>query len=141
MITVTPQGNVYLCNVPLENDYKNQLTFDSLQDQLTYFNSKIVKTFDNYTYMKKDNVIKVGVNIDEILGCNYLFYRNTGFSNKLYFCFITDKEYINENVTALYIETDVYQTYQFDMTFDYSFVEREHVDDDTVGKHTIPESL
>lgn len=141
MISITPQGNIYLCNVPLENDYKNQLTFTNKENQETYFNSKIITTFDNYTYIKKDSVIKVGVNIDDIIGCNYLFYRNVGFTNKIYYCFITNKEYINENVTALTIETDVFQTYQFDMEFDYSFVEREHVDDDTIGKHTLPEGL
>lgn len=141
MITVTPQGNIYLCKTPLENDYKNQLTFTTRENQLNYFNSKVEKSFENYTYMKKDNVIKVGVNIDEIINYNYLFYRNTGFTNKWYFCFITNKEYINENVTALTIETDVYQTYMFDMNFDYSFVEREHVSDDSYGKHTIPENL
>ena len=141
MITVTPQGNVYLCDVPLENDYKNQLTFDDLQDQLNYFNSKIVKSFDNYTYIKKDNIIKVGVNIDEIMGCNYLFYRNNGFTNKYYFCFITSKEYINENVTALTIETDVFQTYQFNIEYNISFIEREHVNSDGYGEHTVPETL
>ena len=72
MITVTPQGNVYLCNVPLENDYNHQLTFTNLTAQLTYFNSNVIKTFDNYTYIKKDSVIKIGVNIDEIMGCNYV---------------------------------------------------------------------
>lgn len=141
MITVTPQGNVYLCNVPLENDYNNQLTFTSLENQLNYFNSKIIKSFENYTYIKKDNVIKLGVNIDEIIGCNYLFYRNNGFTNKYYFCFITHKEYINENVTAVTIETDVYQSYMFDIQYKASFIEREHVNDDTVGLHTIPEGL
>ena len=141
MISITPQGNIYLCNVPLENDYKNQLTFANINAQETYFNSKVVMSFDNYTYIKKDSVIKLGINIDDIMGCNYLFYRNGGFSNKTYYCFISRKEYINENVTAITIETDVFQTYQFDMEFQYSFVEREHVNDDSVGLHTIPESL
>ena len=141
MITVTPQGNIYLCKTPLENDYNNQLTFTNLEKQLEYFNSKIVKSFDNYTYMKKDSIIKVGVNIDEIMDCNYLFYRNNGFTNKYYFCFITSKEYINENVTALSIETDVFQTWQFDIDYNVTFVEREHVNSDNYGEHTVPESL
>lgn len=140
-MTVTPQGNIYLCNVPLENDYKNQLTFTSKQNQETYFNSKIIKTFDNYTYIKKDSVIKLGVNIDDIIGCNYLFYRNNGFSNRYYYCFITNKEYINENVTAITIETDVFQTYQYDINYKRCFVEREHTTTDDYGEHTVPENL
>lgn len=141
MISVTPQGSIYLCKTPLINDYKNQLTFSNLTSQLNYFNSRIQKTFDNYTYIKKDNVIKVGENIDTIIGCNYLFYRNNGFTNKYYFCFITNMEYINENCTAITIETDVFQTYQFDISYKPCFVEREHTNDDTIGANTIDEGL
>ena len=141
MISITPQGDIYLCKTPLENDYKNQLTFTNSTTQLQYFNSKIVKTLNNYTYIKKDNYIKVGYPIDEIIECNYLFYRNNGFTTKYYFCFITNMEYINENCTGITFETDVWQTYQFNLTYNPCFVEREHVNDDTVGLHTIPENL
>ena len=140
-ISVTPQGQIYLCKTPLVSDYKHQLTFSNLQAQLSYFNSKIEKTFDNYTYIKHDNLIKVGENIDNILNCNYLFYKNTGFTNKYYFCFITNMEYINENCTAIYFTTDVFQTWQFQINYHPCFVEREHVNDDTIGAHTVEENL
>lgn len=140
-MTITPQGQLYLCKTPLENDYKNQLTFANENAQLTYFNSVIQKTFDNYTYIKKDNSVKLGVNIDEIIDCNYLFYKNTGFTTKYYFCFITNMEYVNENCTLVTFETDCFQTWQFQIQYKQSFVEREHVNDDTVGLHTVPENL
>ena len=140
-ISVTPQGQIYLCKTPLVSDYKHQLTFSNLQAQLSYFNSKIEKTFDNYTYIKHDNLIKVGENIDNIINCNYLFYKNTGFTNKYYFCFITNMEYINENCTAIYFTTDVFQTWQFQINYHPCFVEREHVNDDTIGAHTVEENL
>ena len=141
MITVTPQGQIYLCKTPLENDYKNQLTFVNASLQEQYFNSTIQKSFDNYTYIKKDNVIKVNANIDEIITCNYLFYRNVGFTNKIYYCFITNMEYVNENVTAITFETDVYQTWQFQLQYKKCFIEREHVNNDDIGLHTVPESV
>jgi hypothetical protein len=140
-MTITPQGQLYLCKTPLENDYKNQLTFSNANAQLSYFNSVIQKTFDNYTYIKKDNVVQVGANIDEIIDCNYLFYKNTGFTNKYYFCFITNMEYVNENCTRITFETDCYQTWLFQIDYKESFVEREHVNDDTIGLHTVPENL
>ena len=140
-MTITPQGQLYLCKTKLENDYKNQLTFSNATAQLNYFNSVIQHTFDNYTYIKKDNVVQVGKNIDEIIDCNYLFYRNTGFTNKWYFCFITNMEYVNENCTRITFETDCYQTWLFQIEYKQSFVEREHVNDDTVGLHTVPENL
>lgn len=140
-MTITPQGQLYLCKTPLENDYKNQLTFSNANAQMSYFNSKVQKTFDNYTYIKKDNSVKVGVNIDEIIDCNYLFYKNRGFTNKWYFCFITNMEYVNENCTVITFETDCFQTWQFQINYKRCFVEREHVSDDTVGAHTVPEGL
>lgn len=141
MISITPQGEIYLCKTPLENDYKNQLTFSNATSQNTYFTSKIFKTLDNYTYIKKDNILKVGFPIDEIIGCNYLFYRNEGFTNKIYYCFITKMEYVNENCTQISFETDVWQTYQFNIIYNPCFVEREHVNDDTIGKNTLPENV
>ena len=140
-MTITPQGQLYLCKTPLKNDYKNQLTFSNANAQLTYFNSVIEHTFDNYTYIKKDNVVQVGKNIDEIIDCNYLFYKNTGFTNKYYFCFITNMEYVNENCTRITFETDCYQTWLFQIEYKESFIEREHVNDDSVGLHTVPENL
>ena len=140
-MTITPQGQLYLCKTKLENDYKNQLTFSSASAQLSYFNSVIEHTFDNYTYIKKDNVIQVGANIDKIIDCNYLFYKNIGFTNKWYFCFITNMEYVNENCTRITFETDCYQTWLFQIEYKQSFVEREHVNDDSVGLHTVPENL
>lgn len=44
-------------------------------------------------------------------------------------------------MTEIKIETDVFQTWQFDFTYLKSFVERKHVTDDTRGKHTILENL
>ena len=140
-MTITPQGQLYLCKTKLENDYKNQLTFADASAQLTYFNGTIQHTFDDYTYIKKDNVVQVGKNIDEIIDCNYLFYKNKGFTNKYYFCFISNMEYVNENCTRITFETDCFQTWYFDIIYNKTFVEREHVDDDTVGKHTVPENL
>ena len=141
MINITPEGEIYLCKTPLENDYKNQLTFQNATKQNEYFVSCIFKTLDDYTYIKHDNIIKVGFNIDEIINCNYLFYRNKGFTNKIYYCFITNMEYVNENCTAITFETDVWQTYQFNIVYNPCFVEREHVNDDTIGKNTIPEGV
>lgn len=50
-------------------------------------------------------------------------------------------DYINDNCTHIHIELDVFQTYQFDFIYKQCFVEREHVNDDTIGLHTQPESI
>ena len=142
-ISVTPQGSIYLVKTPLENDYKNTFTFSSLANQSNYFDnlsSKILAGND-YTYIKKDNKIRVGINIDEIINYNYLFYNNAGFTTKRYYCFIDRMEYVNENCTDIYIETDVFQTWYFQIVWNRCFVEREHVNDDTLGLHTVAENV
>ena len=73
-MTYTPEGYIYLCECPLENDYKNQLTFTSYEAQESYFNSIVKKSYSDYTYIKKDNMIKVNSTIDEIINCNYLHF-------------------------------------------------------------------
>lgn len=138
---VQPKSQIYLCDVPLNNDYENQLTFNSRVDQNDYFNTKIKYSYNDYTYLRKENEIVVNGNIDTLINCNYLFYNNQGFTNKKYFCFITDMRYISENSTGITIETDVFQTFMFDIKYNNCFIEREHVNDDQIGVNTYPENL
>lgn len=141
MIKVQPQGQIYLCKTPLESDYKNQLTFTDIEAQQAYFLSTVVKSYDENTYIRRDGGIKIGCNAEEIRTCNYMFYRNTGFDNRIYYCFITNIEYLSENSCFVSFETDCFQTWYFDLDYKPCFVEREHVDDDTIGLHTVPEGL
>lgn len=138
---INPSTSIYLCDVPIENDNKNQITFANANAQYNYFSSKIVRTFDNYTYQRKDETIVVNAKVDDIRMCNYLFYKNNNFTNKWYYCFINKVEYVSEGSTRIFIETDVFQTWQFDIVYRNSFVEREHVNDDIAGNHTIPEGV
>ena len=141
-ITVTPAGSITLCKTKLENDYKNTFTFANLTAQTNYFNGLTGnKTYNDYTYMKKDGKIRVAEPIDNIINYNYCFYNNSGFTTKRYYCFITRLEYVNENCTDIYIETDCFQTWYFQIQWNRCFVEREHVANDTIGVHTVPEDI
>ena len=50
-------------------------------------------------------------------------------------------EYINENCTLIYFETDCFQTWQFNLNIKRSFVVREHTNNDTIGANIVPEGL
>ena len=141
MISIEPRSELYICRCPIENDNKNQLTFSNRESQINYFNSIIVRSTSNYTYIRTDDTVRVDIPIDEIINCNYLFYRNNKFTDRYYFCFITDMKYVSENSTLISFKTDVFQTWQFDINYRTCFVEREHVNDDAVGLHTVPENL
>lgn len=138
---IAPKTNLYLLKCPLESDNKNQLTFTDLNEQLNYFESLPHFEANNFTYQRKDNIIRFPADYDSILEFNYVMYQNESYSNKWIFAFITDMRYSSNGMTEITIKTDVYQTWQFEMNFKTSFVEREHVNDDTIGIHTVPENL
>ena len=138
---ITPQTDVYLLKVPLEIDETNQLTFANATAQFNYFNSLPKLAVDNFTYQRKDETIRFGASFDSIMEYNYVMYRNEGYSNKWFFAFISDMQYLNDNVTAISLKTDVWQTWQFSLNYKRTFVEREHVNNDTIGANTIDEGL
>ena len=144
MAAITPNSELYLLKCPLEIDNNHQLTFSSVTAQTNYFKSlekNIHLEDDEYSYIRHDNIIRVNAHIDTLLNYNYVMYKNTNYSNKWFYAFIVKMEYLNDNCTAITIKTDVWQTWQFDLTFRKCFVEREHVNDDTVGANTIPENF
>lgn len=134
---------VRLLNVPLESDYKHTLYWGSKSEQETWFKNQTMLTGGDFSYIRKDKYIRYPEDYDALTsaGVNYLMYKNDAYSDKWYYAFITKIEYVNDGVSHIYFETDVIQTWFFDYVVQPSFVEREHVSDDTIGKHTIPEGL
>ena len=132
---------VYLLSVPLESDLKHTLYFTDKASQQTYFQSTVVKTYTDFTYQRKDQIIRIPDIYDDICECNYVMYQNSRYSNKWFYAFIDKMEYISDGRTDVHIKTDVIQTWLFDYTVKSSFVEREHVNNDTIGLHTVPEEL
>lgn len=140
-MAITPNTNLRLLKVPIEIDSKNQLNFANRQAQLNYFKSLPYLEIDNISYQRKDNIIRYPSHIDYIINYNYVMYQNTNYSDQWFYAFITKMEYINDYMTEITIKTDVFQTWQFDIVYNKMFVEREHVNNDTIGAHTVPEGL
>lgn len=141
MSAITPSTNVKLLKLPLELDNENQLTFSSVSTQYNYFNSLPSLAANNFTYQRKDGVIRFPGCIDDLLQYNYVMYQNSAFGNKWFYAYIDKMSFVSPEMTDISIRTDPFQTWQFDITYLDSFVEREHVDDDTIGAHTVPEGL
>lgn len=142
MAVLEPQSNITLVNVPWDNNYQNVRNFNDIGAQGAFFSNLFPRiNFEEYTFLRKNKSIRVGVGVDEIREYNYLYYNNG--DGKTYYCFIEDYNYISENVTELIIKIDVYQTYMFEYTILKSFVEREHVtlSSDVAGNYTFPEEL
>lgn len=138
---ITPNTNIRLLKVPFEIARKNQLTFTNLTAQTNYFLSLPHLEYDNTTYQRQNNIIRFEAPIDDIRTYNYVMYKNESYSNKWFYAYIMNMEYKNDNTTDITIQTDVFQTWQFDIVYNKMFVEREHVNNDTIGAHTYPENL
>ena len=140
-MAITPNSIVRLLNVPLDKTQEHQIRFASRSAQSTYFAGKTIKVYSNLTHTRKDNMIRIPAHIDTLWNVNYVMYDNADMGSRWFYAFIDRMEYISEAATAVYIKTDVYQTWMLDCTFKNSFVIREHVSDDTIGLHTVPESV
>lgn len=143
MSVVVPTGKLTLCAVPIDNTYKNQLTFASVAAQTAYFTSTAIQNFQEtgYTFIQKDGYVRLPKNADELYNVNYMMYQNTSFSNKWFYAFITKVEWLSDASSAVYFETDVWQTWYFDVTLKPSFVLREHDYYDYLGANTVPENV
>ena len=139
MAVINP--NTYVKLVHTELTPEHQLTFSSLSAQVNYFNNLAGLVLEDFTYQRKDNVIRYPQEFDKVEKYNYVIYKNSDYDDKYYFAYISDLKYINDNMTEIKIETDVFQTWQFDFIYKKSYVERKHVTDDVAGNYTLPESL
>lgn len=147
-MVIVPTSRIILLKNPIEIDYMNELTFSSASAQYNYFYNLPKLECDNATYQRKDGVIRFptdptleGVTYDDLIQYNYCMYQNDKWSNKWFYAFVKNVTYDNAGMSLIEIETDVWQSWCFDITFKNSFIEREHVNSDNVGEHTIPEGL
>lgn len=147
---VVPDSDIILIKSPLKLDKYNQITFNNASSQYNYFYNLPKLEYDGCTYQRKEGVIRYSTDKEEdinaprfedLLQYNYCMYKNDSYQDKWFYAFITDVKYINDGMSELTIETDVFQTWQFDLVYKNSFIEREHVSDDTIGLHTYPENL
>ncbi len=145
---IVPTSRIILLKNPIEIDYMNELTFSNATAQYNYFYNLSKLECDNATYQRKDEVIRFptdpslnGITYDDLIQYNYCMYQNDKWSNKWFYAFVKGVTFDNPGMCYIELETDVWQSWMFDITFKNSFVEREHVNDDTVGAHTIPENL
>ena len=140
-MVITPDTDIFLLKCELKLDNKNQLTFQNATAQYNYFNSLPKLELDGAKYQRKDGAIRYNGHFDDLIQYNYCMYKNSNYSDKWFYAFIIGLEYVNDNCTLVYITTDTFQTWQFDLEYKTSFVEREHIINDTPGANLIPENL
>lgn len=132
--------SITLCKVPITPT--QQLDFTSKTAQKNYFQNNAVVEYPKCKYQARTGNVRVKGYVDELQEANYGFYTNTykGIAKTFYF-WIVAKNLIATETTELTIQIDVFQTWLFDFYQKPCMIEREHVEDDTIGAHTLPEDF
>lgn len=143
MMTQLSNTNVsFLTGVPFDMSYAHTRWFESRSEQYSYF-----KRFEKFTHAQHNVIVSNGrgyidlnKNYDDVFSCNYLMYQNNQYGKKKWFyAFITKVQYINRNVTRVFFEIDVIQTWRFEISFKQSFINREHENGN--ARNFTPESV
>lgn len=128
-------------NIKMDRDYNNVLSY-SESNMLSLVQANQVASANNYSFIRKNkNRISTHFTYSQCLQCNYMAFQNTDYSGKWFFAWIDEVIYKNDGATEIVYTVDEWSTW-----FDYwqkkpCFVVREHVNDDTIGLHTVPENL
>lgn len=141
MAYIIPDSIIYiLSGVECDCDYEHIKWFNSRAEQQSYMLDHRIKTYDRCTYVR-DGVVNIEAWADDIYSANYMMFQNSAFSDRWFYAFITEIRYENNRTAEVHYTIDLWQTWWMDCKVGECFVEREHVLDDTVGLHTIPEGL
>ena len=129
--------------IKLDRNYNNVLSYTE-NEMLNLLNEDrhIIYFDDNYSFVNEfQNIICVQVPYENCIEANYMAFQNPRYNNKWFFCFIDKIEYNSEKSTNITFHIDSWSTWYEQKSIKECYVLREHVEDDTIGLHTIDEGL
>lgn len=156
---IEPGSECYLLSgVPLDATYQHTIYFESKEAQEAYFKQKInvnnapeeqkPYAFNKQTYIRvlegQRGMFKAEMlphNSDDMMTLNYIMFRNDLFQHKWFYAFITDIIFVGNRVYNIHFELDYMQTYMFNYKLKECWIERQHVSNDEIGRHTLPEPV
>lgn len=135
-------SEIILCSgIKLDKKYENVLSY-SESDMLSVCRNKAIYTGNKYAIVGAgNNKINISARYEDCIYANYMAFINPRYGNKWFFGWVTGVKLLNPNTTEITFQVDVFSTWFERFNVGKAFIEREHVSDDTVGKHTIPEGL
>lgn len=129
-------------NIKVDREMKNVLSYTPTQlINLMTDNTHLVASDDHCSFIRERGTLQIDIDYSRVLGSNYMAYQNSDYSNKWFFCWIDEVLYKGNNNTEIVFTVDPFETFYSDLDFENAYVIREHVNDDTIGLHTVPENL
>ena len=131
--------------IPWGSDYKEIRLFNSEAERATFLEGRRVATWQNCSIIKQGETIRLTGQINDYLTCNYLSFVNNGAGQlanaRTFYAFILGVNYVNINTFEVEYQIDWIQSYLFDFEIGECMVEREHVNNDSVGENTLEEGI
>lgn len=140
---ISPNTEILILQgVPLSKTYEHTVRYNDANAQYNGFYAYKKYTLNNYSYQRTGlGTIRVNLPFASLYNCNYMMFKNTSYENKWFYAFITGCGYVSNEVTEVYYEIDVMQTFCYDYTFRQCFIERAHEETDIIYDNTQPEGL
>lgn len=140
---IVPNTTIYILNnIPLNKSYEHTVYYPDRDTQAQAFMKYKKYTLTDYSYQRSQlGTIRVALKYEQLIDCNYLMFKNTNFENKWFYAFITGIGYVSNDVTDVYYDLDVMQTWCYDYEFMPTFVDRQHSKTDALYENTQPEGL
>lgn len=140
---ILPNTAIYILhNIPLNKSYEHTVYYPNKDAQAQAFMKYKKFQVTDYSYQRAQlGTIRMQLTYEQLIDCNYLMFKNTSFENKWFYAFITGIAYVSNEVTDVYYEIDVMQTWCYDYEFQKTFVERQHSTHDILYENTQPEGL
>ena len=101
----------------IDATYQNIWAFGNVEERNAWLTSKDRVMFTNCKYWKYGEPLKVEIPFTDAFDYDYVRIVNNvsdPVNQKTYYCFITNRAYISDNLTIMYVDVDIVQTWYFD---------------------------
>lgn len=129
-------------NIKLDREH-NFITDYTTNQMLTALRSQahFVSEQSDLSFIRETREMDIKLPYGTVIQTNYLAFQNPDYSNKWFFAFIDNVEFVSPSTTRITFSVDELATWFDDWTPKSCFVVREHTNNDVAGNNLIPESF
>lgn len=147
MAYIAPNSVVELFyGISLDPTYSDTLYFGTNNLKDAYFetslftNTYLLGRFTALSYNREERgFCRIQAPMAQVINANYMRFKNTSFENKWFYAFVTNVEYINNEVSQINFEIDYMMTWMGSFILEECYVVRNHTASDVFGEWLEPE--
>lgn len=144
MSYVQPNSTIeFFSDLNLSQDYNDSLYFETPALRDIYFTNIQKLAVADRCYYARDNrgFVRVELPIGTMMHAQYMRFKNTSYENNWWYAFVKDVVYINDHTVEVQFELDILMSYMGEFTLKACYIERQHVEDDSIGANLVDENF